>query len=245
MLALSLNKELAAIVESLCGSYHEVVLGLATLDLLLLALVPLLRKHQSTGVLDPPLASLVSSQDNFQFNLVSALIQAYRTFDANPGQVEEDQLRLANHLLQGLLLIHPELRRLFARKSAMLLMLLFLDPKHALHLLDVCTSFVSLLVPMLLKNVRNMRVFEACGGCLLVIRQLQFVPDEDSGQKQTLYFKVIEFLIFYLTDETPLHDLPENADQPTLTIGEKADLFRPDFPGINDLIDHLRDLRPL
>lgn len=240
-------KEVAAIADSLSGSYHEVVLALGTLDSLLVSLVPSLRKLQNSGTTDTRLAALVALQDNFQHNLVAALVAAYRTFDAEPDLVEESTLSLANHLLQGMLLIHPDSRRLFARRSTMALMLSFLSAEHPLHLLDMCILFVSLLVPMLLKNLRNVRVFEACGGCLLVIRQLQFASTEalHAPQQQNLHFKVIEFLIFYLSDESDLTRLPENAGVPTLTIQEKAELFRADFPGIDDLIAHLNDLRAI
>lgn len=235
-----LQREILAIVDALASSsYHEIVLGLVTLESMLHGLVPLVKKFLKSGVHDPRLAAFVSLQDSFQFNLASGLISSYRTFAEIGPVAESTTVVLANRLLQGILLVHPESRNLFGTKGNMQLMLSFLD-------LEVfaaeCVSFVSLFIHILLKNIKNMRVFEACGGCLRIIRHLQLSSLENSNVlQQNLHFKVIEFLIFYLTDEAELQD----QSVPVLSVEEKADLFRPDFPAIEELIDNLNDLTSL
>lgn len=240
-----LLKELLAIVECLNGTNAgEIALGILSLEQLLLGLVSSVRKLHTTGVQDTKLAAFVTLQDNFQYNLTDALISAYHTLQHET--LNTSTLYLANRLLQGILLIHPDSRALFGRRKNMELMLSFLDPENPAYLVEMCISFVSLFIHMLLKSRRNMRVFEACGGCLRVIRHLHISLDPRDASRnllqQNLHFKVIEFLIFYLTEEK---DLQDQASVPTLTVAQKADLFRPEFPEIEDLIENLNDLTRL
>lgn len=216
--------------------------GLAAIDELLLSLVPSIRRLRSTGVRDARLAEFCASQDNFQLNLASALLAAYSTLSGD--ELAETQILKANRQLQGLLLIHPASRNAFGRRSAMNTMLSFLDPKHPLYLVAICISCVSLFIHILIKNTANMRMFEECGGPLRIIHYLQHTPQSLGDPEQTLRFKVIEFLIFYLGDETELGPSP-GRKATTLTTQQKADLLRPDFPGINELIENLNDLASL
>lgn len=236
-----MHSQLAAIVDTLTSdSIEEIRLGLFTLDALLYELVPSIRKKHESGASDDRLAAFISAQDNFKYNVASAMVLAYRTFSDYHENVQNETILLANRLLLGLLLIHPESRNTFGYRRNMRLMVLLLDPENPLFLVELCDSFISLLMHILLQNVRNMRVFEQCGGCHQVIRHLD--PQKGNGNnaaaQQHLYFKVVEFLIFYLTDESGLGD-------DTRTIQEKAGLFRPDFPGIDDILANLNDLTSL
>lgn len=240
-----LHKELADIVDALnSDDLSQIVLGLSTLDALLHDLVPSVRRFHQSGTCDERLSAFVATQHNFQYNLASAILSAYQTFSEDTEKIRVDTLILMNRLLLGILLIHPDSRKNFGHRRAMQLMISFLDPSHPTFLIDLCVSFISLLVHILLQNVKNMRVFEQCGGCQQVIRHLDPQKGGTAGggngsAQQHLYFKVIEFLIFYLTDESEL--VPGD----TKTIEEKASLFRPDFPGIDDLIANLNDLASL
>lgn len=238
-----IHSELDAIVDALTSDdNNHIQLGLSTLDGLLRDLVPSIRKHHQSGIQDARLAALVASQDNFKYNLANALVSSYECVGRDNSTLI-DTLVLMNKLLQGLLLIHADSRNVFGRRRSMQLMVSFLDPQHPLFLIEGCILFILLLVHILLQNVRNMRVFEQCGGCQQVVRHLEPPKGElatgNGSAQQILYFKVIEFLIFYLTDE---RELPPGE---TKSIEEKAALFRPDFPGIDDLIANLSDLTSL
>lgn len=231
------------IADCLCSeSIAEIARGLTLLDELLLSLVPSIRKLRSTGVQDSRLAEFCASQDNFQLNVASALLLAYTTLSGS--ERAESHILVANRQLQGLLLIHPPSRNVFGRRSAMHTMIAFLDRKYPLYLVDVCISCVSLFIHILIKNTTNMRMFEECGGPLRIIYYLQHTPQSQGDPEQTLRFKVIEFLIFYLGDETELGP-SQGRSATTLTTQQKADLLRPDFPGINELIENLNDLASL
>lgn len=238
-----LSSELSEITDKLCsGSFNEAALGVAMLDTVLRSLVPAIKNSRTSGAHDARLAEFLACQDSFQLNMASALLSAYTTLLESGNSTST--ILVANRLLQGLLLIHLPSRNIFSRKCAMRTVLSFLEPSYPLYLTEVCVSVVSLLVHILLKNTANMRVFEACGGPLLVIRHLQLDGPDPSTTEQTLRFKVVEFLIFYLGDETELGLVHHNRT-PTLTTQQKAELFRPDFPGINELIESLNNLTSL
>lgn len=242
---MTLKQDVTVIIDKLGSTKpQEINSGLSLLDKCLRNLVPSLRRVQSSGTIDARLSAFVSLQESFHYNLVNAMISIYHT---NAFIRNSSSLIWANSLLCGLLLIHPDSRHLFSTTSNMLLMLLFLDPSHHLYLSETCGSFVSLMIHILLKIPKNMRVFEQCGGCLIIIRLLQLSPGYDdsndenpqsSASQQTVYFKLVEFLIFYMTDEPDIND----PSVPLLSVREKADLFRPDFPAIEELVDNLNNL---
>lgn len=64
------------------------------------------------------------------------------------------------------------------------------------------------------------------------------VAGELANIQQSLHFKVVEFLIFYMTDESELKD----GRAPVRTVAEKAGYIKPQFPAIEDLIENLNDL---
>lgn len=235
-------KELEAIVDTLTSDVlDQVSTGLSALDTLLHDLLPSIRKYHQGLAPDSKLSAFLAAQDNFQYNVAGALLSAYIVFGEQGEIVLAETVILANRLLLGILLVHPESRKNFGHRRSMVLMVSFLDPKHPLFSIDVCVSFISLLVHILLQNVKNMRVFEQCGGCQSVVRHLDSKEGRDNGPAlQNLSFKVIEFLVFYLTDETELGGVGE-----TKSVAEKAGLFRPEFPGIDELIANLNDLGSL
>jgi len=237
-----LEKELEAIVDTLSSDdLNQIALGLSSLDRLLHDLLPSIRKYHQGAAPDAKLAGFLAAQDSFQYNLAAAFISVYSVFDNQGSVALLEMVILANRLLLGILLVHPESRKNFGHKRSMLLIVSFLDPEHPIYSIEVCVSFISLLVHILLQNVKNMRVFEQCRGCQSVVRHLDPKNGRGNGTaQQNLSFKVIEFLIFYLTDETDMGGAGEIK-----TIAEKASLFRPEFPGIDDLIANLNDLGSL
>ncbi|GEQ71735.1 hypothetical protein JCM33374_g5421 [Metschnikowia sp. JCM 33374] len=257
MTSLTMKKDVGDILDGLASeSYPEIVRGLDTLEIFLKSLAPSVRKHHRSGMLDSKLLALISLQNNFQSNIASGLLSTYSFFSNTHLKVENQVLIKANYLLSGMLLIHPESRALFSRGRAMAVMLSFLDSKVFRYSEDVSVSFVSLLIHILIKNVKNMRSFEENNGCQLLIHHLSVSPndtkdghrngDSDEAVRQKiLHFKVIEFLIFYLADESELLNLPQNNGARSVSVSEKADLFRPKFPGIDDLIKNLNDLTSL
>lgn len=238
-----LRKALESIIEQLnSGDVESVESGITEVDLLLRSLAPAIQKLHSSGSMDPRLRAFIALQENFQYNLANELLEAYRTLQGSKRKTST--LIQINTAMMGLLLIHAESRRLFSKKANMLLILSFLDPKSPAYSVERCASFVSLLIHILLRNLRNIRVFEACGGCMAIIRLLQLSPENESVSdelaevQQTLHFKVVEFLIFYMTDESELKD----GSVPMKTISEKASYIKPEFPAIEDLVENLNDL---
>ncbi|KAK6204801.1 cell division protein Cdc14 [Scheffersomyces amazonensis] len=190
---------------------------------------------------------LISSQDSFQYNLVSALLGYYKVVNRDLSKIDIDTALLANRLLQGLLLIHPNSRKLFHRPSNMRVILELLEKSE----ISLGISLISTLIHILLKDFTNFRVFEANNGCSIIIKRFK-LSSFDINQKQTTYstfkskrynqqdlnFKIIEFLLFYLIDERRI-----NTNFKTLE--QKSNLFRKDFPEIDDLIDSLNELNDL
>lgn len=182
-------------------------------------------------------------QDNFQYNIASHLLNYYKYVHDI-----DDNIMTCNRLLQGLLLIHPDSRKLFNRDLNMKLMLGFLN-NDGLSI-RITISFISTFIHILLKDLRNFRVFEANNGCSLLIRKFNlssFDPrtslnsssNEGTLTQQNLNFKIIEFLIFYMIEE----DMTPNGT--TKSIEEKSALFRDDFPEIDSLVENLNDLKDL
>lgn len=240
-----MQEEVRAIAELLLAdTYAEITRGIVQLEAFLTTLLPSAKKYHQ-GTIDTRLATFISLQDKFQLNLASAVLLAYQFFWAHPESVRGEDLALANHLLSGLLLLHSDSRTLFSHRRNLTLVLRFLDKDSLLYSTQTSVSAVSLLVHILLKNTRNMRAFEACNGCQIVIRNLNAGSAKCSAEEEQLHFKIIEFLIFYLSDESGLLHLLENVGVPTLTVRQKAEFLRPEFLGIDELIDNINDLTSL
>lgn len=241
-----IKKTIEPIVESLCADNHAMAInGLADLDEFLKGFVPSVRLFHESGTVDARLSALRSLQDNFQYNLSAALLLALETFLHCGRSIQEEHITLACRHLSGLVLIHSDSKKLFNRRQYMVLVLSYLNPQNPFYSTTLCISFLSVLIHILLKNTKNMRMFEANNGCQIIIRHLNLIPSDYASiapNQQNLYFKVIEFLIFYLADESE-SCLQEGVS--SLTLQEKADLFRPEFPAINDLIENLNDLKSI
>lgn len=230
--------------------------GIISLEDFLADLVPEIAYARNN--IDAPqssnLTKFIEIQSNFQFNLTSYLLGYYKIVNRDISKMNVTIFATCNRLLQGLLLLHRDSRNLFNRDYNMLLILGILAlPNEATDSsleipivpIEITVSLISTLIHILLKNLKNFRTFENNNGCSILIQKLQLpsfmqglsVP---SSKQQELNFKIVEFLIFYMFDET---DLPTTL--PKYTINAKCNLFRPYFPGIDALVENMDDLKRL
>ncbi|WLF77249.1 hypothetical protein PVL30_000960 [Lodderomyces elongisporus] len=259
-----MKDDVASIIDYLdTSSVTQTTYGLHILDHLLFRLIAEI-ETQSESHPSELLQEFIDTQDNVAFNLVSYLVDAYR-YDLP----EKEQL-LLNRSIQGCLLIHPASRLVFNRAKNM---------KRLLHVLSdspktsITVAVISTLIHVLLKCPTNYRVFEACGGCSIVIRHLRLNSADEisqpaatattsvSGQiartstssafdQQTLNFKIIEFLMLYLSEEEEQEEQEGEGEgfdhyKQRKTVQEKAKLFEKEFPEIDLLIENLNSLGSL
>lgn len=208
-----------------------------------------------------PLATFIDLQNDFECNLASHMMQYYRWIVATGlCHVRPDDVVTCNRLLQGLLLIHPRSRSVFSLPENMSTLLSLVSGENALyaeitknHAIELELSFVLTLIHVILKNIKNYRTFEQCGGCPAVINLFKLahsqpheklqgnpITNEDPlvGQ-QNLNFKIVEFLIVYMADELVL----DAESCPRKTAQEKCALFRPHFAEIDTLVQNLNILK--
>lgn len=98
-------------------------------------------------------------------------------------------------LIQGVLLLHPPSRTLFAREIYMNLLLDLLDP---INCPAIQSSTLLTLVTALLDNPANTRTFEELDGLLTVTSLFK-----QRATSREVKLKLVEFLYFYLMPETP------------------------------------------
>lgn len=204
-------------------------------------------------------------QDNFQYNLLQYLLPIYDKYELTLN----DYL-LSNQIIQGILLIHPNSKRIFSINHH--------NMKIILDLLDGCNntnnnnnnkdsandniklsiSLISTLIHILLKNYDNYRIFEDLNGCSILIKHFKLSSfenindqnntntntnsnnnnNEDEELNNNLNFKIIEFLMLYLSEEI-------DNSRGGKSIQEKSQFFINDFPEIDSLIENLNQLNNL
>lgn len=230
--------------------------GIILLEAFLADLVPeiVYTRNNTDASQSSNLTKFIEIQNNFQFNLASYLLGYYKVINRDISKMNVMIFTACNRLLQGLLLLHQDSRNLFNRDFNMLLILGILAlPNEATDAslemstvpIEITVSLISTLIHILLKNLKNFRTFENNNGCSILIEKLQ-LPSFMQGlslpspKQQELNFKIVEFLIFYMFDET---DLPSTL--PKYTIKAKCNLFRPYFPGIDALVENMDDLKRL
>jgi cell division control protein 14 (SIN component) len=97
-------------------------------------------------------------------------------------------------LIQGVLLLHPPSRTLFAREIYMNLLLDLLDP---INCPAIQSSTLLTLVTALIDNPANTRTFEELDGLLTVTSLFKL-----RATSREVKLKLVEFLYFYLMPET-------------------------------------------
>lgn len=237
----AMDSTLSRIIRGLEGrTWEEISSAVHDLNGFLELIIPHVTAARNSLVKHPSLARFLALQDGFQHNIASRLVAVYRYASqeiTNPNEYR-DVLLTTNKLLQGLLLLHPESRQVFSSAANMQCVLYFVAQKQLPLLLTIL--FVSTLIHILLKNSPNMRQFERLDGCSAVIQQLALLSlthvAQEHLQQQEVNFKIIEFLLFYFIDETPL-------PPPRLSPADKVELFRHQFADIDVLVRNLDDLR--
>lgn len=233
-----MKKLIADVIQKLTSrSYSQIVEGLNALEPFLLSLAPSVQVSHQTQTADSKLSTFLTLQDSFQFNLILAFLDVYDYLSVIASEVQPCHVLKANHLVCGLLLTHRDSRKLFERRRNMELILSLIDKRHPLSTPEACVSFLSLLVHILVKSSYNLRMFEKVQGCKIISQHLH-IMEEANPDLEELSLKVVEFYIFYLTDERGL-------EGKTRTVEDKANILRPDFPGIDELLRNLENLNTL
>lgn len=217
--------------------------SLDILEKLLTSLLPHIENQRNTVVKSGKVGKFLKLQDNFQYNITQHMVICNDLIYENIDNISTELVIRYTRLLQGILLIHPSSRTIFNSNVQMTKVLKFIELDNSKYSFEFNISFISLLLHILLKDLKNFRSFENCNGCSIIIKKLNLSdfqlknPSKDSkADQQVLNFKIIEFLIFYLNEEDK--DFPDKK-----TIKQKSDFFRKDFPGIDNLIESLNDLK--
>ncbi|KAK9375665.1 cell division protein Cdc14 [Lipomyces chichibuensis] len=144
---------------------------------------------------DPAYREFLRLQEGFEWNLALRLIACLERL---LGQESNDLTTLlilsTLDLLQGVLLVHPASRRVFAREVNMTILLDLLEPQSSPAVIQGAT--VNTIVCALVEEWPTVRTFEALDGlesiCTLFKRK-----DTDKEVK----LRILEFLFFYLIPE--------------------------------------------
>ncbi|KAK3904151.1 cell division protein Cdc14 [Staphylotrichum tortipilum] len=145
---------------------------------------------------DPAFREFFKLQEGFEWNVAQRLLTTLDFLVVRGGDGQYDLLIVnALDLIQGVLLLHPPSKVLFARSVHMNLPPDLLEP---INCPAIQSATIITLVVALLDMPQNMRVFEQLDG-LLTITSL--FKSRETGRE--VKFRLTEFLYFYLTPETP------------------------------------------
>lgn len=164
---------------------------------------------------DPAFREFFKLQDGFQWNGVWPFIPPITWFSTDPAVVAMRLVTCLEHLLgrgssgtndllilstldliQGVLLLHPPSRILFAREIYMNLLLDLLDP---INCPAIQSATLLTLVTALLDHPANTRTFEELDGLLTVTSLFK-----QRSTAREVKLKLVEFLYFYLMPETAM-----------------------------------------
>ncbi|KAL1894965.1 hypothetical protein Cpir12675_003459 [Ceratocystis pirilliformis] len=146
---------------------------------------------------DPAFQEFFKLQEGFEWNVMLRLIN---TLDRLMGKGDDGQndLLILNSLdlIQGVLLLHPPSKTLFAREQHMNLLLDLLEPVNCPA---IQSATLLTLVVALIDTPFNTRTFEALDGLLTVTSLFK-----SRSTSREVKMKLVEFLYFYLMPETPI-----------------------------------------
>ncbi|KAA6407638.1 MAG: cell division control 14 [Lasallia pustulata] len=158
---------------------------------------------------DPAFREFFKLQEGFECNVAIRLIACLERLLGRGSNGQNDLLIISTlDLLQGILLVHPPSRSLFAREIYMNLLLDLLDTSNCPA---IQSSALLTLVVALLEQPHNTRTFETLDGLLTVT---SLFKSRSTGRD--LKLKLVEFLYFYLMPETPY---TYSASAPTTAVG--------------------------
>ncbi|CAG8953045.1 hypothetical protein HYFRA_00003239 [Hymenoscyphus fraxineus] len=145
---------------------------------------------------DPAFLQFFKLQNGFECNIISRLLNC---LDRLLGKAQEGTYDLliiqTLDLCQGVMLLHPPSRSLFAREAYMEQLLDLLEPVNCPA---IQSTTIITLVCALIDTPKNTRTFEKLEG-LLVVTSI-FKSRETTREVK---LKLVEFLYFYLMPETP------------------------------------------
>ncbi|RMY97598.1 hypothetical protein D0860_08627 [Hortaea werneckii] len=134
-------------------------------------------------------------QEGFRWNVASRLLETLTTLMGHPTTSSQTNSLILSttSLLQGILLLHPPSRTLFARQDAMNLLLDLLDPSNPS---SIQAQTLLVLVTAMLDCPRNTRAFESLDGLGTVTSLFK-----SRNTRQDVKMRTLEFLYFYLMPE--------------------------------------------
>ncbi|KAF4448739.1 hypothetical protein F53441_7887 [Fusarium austroafricanum] len=218
---------------------------------------------------DPAFREFFKLQEGFEWNVAMRLIGTLDRLMAKGGDGGNDLLILsALDLIQGILLLHPPSKSLFAREQNMNLLLDLLEPFNCPA---IQSATLLTLVTALIDTPINTRTFESLDGLLTITSLFK-----SRSTAREVKLKLVEFLYFYLMPEIPSipradqHDsVPAmlqrspsklagafNADSRRkrsgsdpegdihLTTEEKQELLSQHLSSVEDLVKDLRNCAP-
>ncbi|PFH57618.1 hypothetical protein XA68_14781 [Ophiocordyceps unilateralis] len=145
---------------------------------------------------DPAFREFFKLQEGFEWNVALRLIGTLDRLVAKGSDGQNDILILsALDLVQGLLLLHPPSKSLFAREQNMNLLLDLLEPFNCPA---IQSATLLTLVVALIDTPSNTRTFEALDGLLTVTSLFK-----SRSTTREVKLKLVEFLYCYLMPETP------------------------------------------
>ncbi|EOO02707.1 putative cell division control protein [Phaeoacremonium minimum UCRPA7] len=145
---------------------------------------------------DPAFHEFFKLQEGFEWNVTMRLVNTLDRLMAKGSDGQNDLLIMnALDLLQGLLVLHPPSKTLFAREQNMNLLLDLLEPVNCPA---IQSATLLTLVVALVETPQNTRTFENLDGLLTVTSLFK-----SRSTSRDVKLKLVEFLYFYLMPETP------------------------------------------
>ncbi|QYS97381.1 hypothetical protein H0G86_004614 [Trichoderma simmonsii] len=223
------------------------------------------RKDLAQLTQDPAFREFFKLQEGFEWNVAMRLISTLDRLMAKGSDGQNDLLILsALDLIQGVTLLHPPSKSLFAREQNMNLLLDLLEPYNCPA---IQSATLLTLVVALIDTPNNTRTFEGLDGLMTVTSLFK-----SRSTSREVKLKLVEFLYFYLMPETPS---PPRSDQResvfqrspsklvsygvdgrngrkransngviTLTTAEKQQLLSRHLSSVEDLVKDLRNCAP-
>lgn len=225
------------------------------------------RKDLAQLTQDPAFREFFKLQEGFEWNVAMRLTSTLDRLMAKGSDGQNDLLILsALDLIQGVMLLHPPSKALFAREQNMNLLLDLLEPYNCPA---IQSATLLTLVVALIDTPNNTRTFEGLDGLLTVTSLFK-----SRSTSREVKLKLVEFLYFYLMPETP--SSPRAADHResvfqrspsklsgafgadgrsgrkransngvmTLTTAEKQQLLSRHLSSVEDLVKDLRTCAP-
>ncbi|CAK7208460.1 hypothetical protein SCUCBS95973_000110 [Sporothrix curviconia] len=154
--------------------------------------------HKSLDELndDPAFFEFFKIQEGFEWNIAQRLLDTLDRLLSRGSDGQNDLLILSTlDLTQGVLLLHPPSKVLFAREKYMNLLLDLLEPVNCPA---IQSATLLTLVVALIDTPQNTRAFEQLDGLLTVTSIFK-----SRSTSREVKLKLVEFLYFYLMPETP------------------------------------------